>query len=259
MGARAAARWIARRLVSRGTPASRDAKRAGELEFWRREIERYVQWLTGKRATLYGIPSPAPSEIVAADTPGRSAILTWIRKDASKYLAHLGVDAGIFRGRRVLELGCGPLPYALAFTECSIIGLDPLLPLYRAAGYPLESYPARLHYLCADGERIPLAKASVDAVVSVNAIDHVDDLLQVGREIDRVLVADGVLLIEAHYHEPQPLEPWALDDEIMAGLFRARALRKVTDRPFTEVYPAVSGHRDERLAVWTNRPELVGS
>ena len=217
----------------------------------------YVRWLGGKPSTLYGIASPAPHEVVAADTRARSAILTWMRKDAQKYLTHLGVRADIFRGKRVLEVGCGPLPYVLAFTDCTIIGLDPLLPLYRDAGYPLESSPTRLRYLCAAGEQIPLATGSVHAVVSVNAIDHVDDLLQVAREIDRVLAADGVLLIEAHYHAPLPLEPWALDDQIMAGLFRTRRARKVAERPITDFYPMDHRRRTERLAVWTNRPELV--
>jgi SAM-dependent methyltransferase len=253
--ARAAARWIARRLVGEAPPP----KRAGELEFWRREIEVYVRWLRGELPTLYGIPAPAPHEVVVAETEVRSAILTWTRKDAGKYLTHLGAPAGIFRGMRVLELGCGPIPYALAFTDCTIIGLDPLVPLYRDAGYPLGAYSERLHYVCAAGEQIPLATGSVDAVVSVNAIDHVDDLSRVAREIDRVVAADGVILIEAHYHMPQPLEPWAIDDRMMADLFGGRGLRKVAERPFTDVYPMEPAHDGERLTVWSNRSERGGS
>ena len=250
--ARAAARWISRRLA--GAPAPR--KHAGELEFWRREIDVYVRWLGGAMPALYGVPAPAPDEIIAAATPALSAILTWSRHDASKYLSHLGVRADVFRGKRVLELGCGPIPYAAAFTGCTIIGLDPLLPRYREAGYPLGSCPARLRYVCAAGEHIPLATGSVDAVISVNAIDHVDDLSRVAREIDRVLVPDGVILIEAHYHAAQPLEPWRIDDGVMAELFRGRALRKVRERAFSDVYPDEPGHDGERLTVWTNRPEM---
>ena len=255
MGARAAARWIARRLGGEAVPP----KRAGELDFWRREIEVYVRWLRGELPTLYGVASPAPHEVVAAESAARSAILTWTRKDAQKYLAHLGVSADVFRGLRVLELGCGPIPYALAFTGCTIIGLDPLVSLYRQAGYPLASSPERLRYVCAAGEHMPLATRSVDAVVSVNAIDHVDDLAQVAREIDRVLAADGVVLIEAHYHAPQPLEPWALDDRMMAEFFGARGLRKVAERPFADFYPMEHAHDGERLAVWTNRPQMRGA
>ena len=252
-----AVRRIGRRLLRRASPLSPQGKRAGELAFWRSEIDTYVRWLTGERLDLYGITPPAAHEIIPADTLALSAILTWIRKDAGKYLRHLGVPAGIFRGKRLLEVGCGPLPYALCFTECSIIALDPLLSLYLEAGYPMHSYSHRLHYICAAGEDIPLAPASVDAVLSVNAIDHVDDLRQVAREINRALTPDGLILIEAHYHDPRPLEPLAIDDAVMADLFRTRRLRKVAERTFTQLYPMYPDRRDERLAVWTNRPETL--
>lgn len=253
-GARAAARWIARRLGGEPTPP----KRAGELDFWRREIERYVRWLRGELPALYGIASPLPHEIVAEETELRSAVLTWTRKDARKYLAHLDVPADVFKGMRVLELGCGPIPYALAFSDCAIIGLDPLVALYREAGYPLGAYSERLHYIAAVGEQIPLATGSVDAVVSVNAIDHVDDLARVAGEIDRVVAAGGVILIEAHYHAPRPLEPWAIDDRVMADLFGARGVRKVAERPFADFHPTEPAHEGERLAVWSNRTEHRG-
>ncbi len=245
------------RLGRRGRPSGLEAKRAGELEFWTAEVRQYVRWLRGDLPQLYGVSSPSQDEVVAAPTEPERAIRTWARKDGDKYLRHLGVSADIFQGRRVLEIGCGPLPYSICFTGCDIIGLDPLLSMYREAGYPLKGYDARLRHLCAAAERIPLRTASADGILSVNAIDHVDDFFRAASEIARVVSPDAIILIEAHYHPPTRQEPWVLNDERMTQAFGGLSVSKAAQRPFTDLYPTIPEARDQTLTVWTNRPEEV--
>lgn len=233
---------------------SLEEKHAGELHFWRSELQQYVRWAAGELPALYGIS--APSSVVPAESEALSALLTWIRDDGDKYLRHLGVPADVFAGTSVLEIGCGPVPYALCFTGCDITGLDPLAGLYQQVGYPLTSYSPRMKYLTAGGEKIPLLDRSVDVVLSVNAIDHVDDFEQTGREIDRVLKTDGTVLLEVHYHPPTHLEPHVLNDSVLAETFKARGVVKVAETPFSDVYPMLPGHDGETLTVWTNRPDI---
>lgn len=249
---------VARRWrVRRGRATAEARKHLAELDFWRHESDVYVRWLRGKIPHLYGIPPPRRSDVVRASSLKLSAILTWIRCDGDKYLRHLRVSPDLFQGKSVLEVGCGPLPYSLAFTDCRLTGLDPLVASYKEAGYPLGSYDKRLRYVAGAAERMPLRARAFDAVISVNAIDHVDDFWIAAREIDRVLADDGLLLLEVHYHPPTTEEPWTLSDETIRRAFEGRGLVKVSDIPFTDMYWMYRERQGERLTVWTNRPEIV--
>lgn len=251
---------MARRLrLRRRRATDAERKHLVELDFWQHEPDVYVRWLKGRIPHLYGIPPPNPSDIVQASSSRLSAILTWIKCDGDKYLRHLRVSPALFRGGSVLEVGCGPIPYSLAFVGCRLVGLDPLVPRYGEAGYPLDSYDERLAYVAGVAERMPFRARRFDGTISVNAIDHVDDFWMAAREIDRVLADDGLLLLEAHYHPPTTAEPWTLSDRVMREAFGSRDLQKVSDIPFTEVYWMYPERRNERLTVWTNRPELVAN
>jgi ubiquinone/menaquinone biosynthesis C-methylase UbiE len=151
----------------------------------------------------------------------------------------LGADA--LTGLRVLDVGCGPIPYAAAFTGCDITGIDPLIDGYRALGYPLDG----MEYVCAPAEAMPFADDSFDAVISMNALDHVDDFGAVAREIQRV--ARGLIRIEVHYHAPTVTEPLALDDDIVRECFPT--LVKLREKPYAEFYPWATG----TVAVWSSR------
>jgi SAM-dependent methyltransferase len=58
-----------------------------------------------------------------------------------------------------------------------------------------------------------------DAVISVNAIDHVDDIRQTASAIRRILKPDGLLCMHIHYHAPKLREPIAIDDDLFRDLF----------------------------------------
>lgn len=181
-----------------------------------------------------------------------NAVRTFINAAIDTYYPErLLVPRDYFKGKKILDVGCGPLPCALAFTDCQVYGLDQLLDRYRRLGFPLDTYPSRMTYVVGGAESMPFADAAFDAVISVNAIDHVDDFPKAAAEMRRVLRPDGILRMEVHYHPPNICEPWCLDDEVILRHFGQLVLRKVHER-LAEDYECVFSE-DEKLVVWCSR------
>ena len=85
-------------------------------------------------------------------------------------------------GRSVLDLGCGVGGYSRALGErgLDVKALD-VVPEYveraRSIGVAAELY---------DGERVPLADGSVDTVILLEVVEHLDDPARLLREARRV-------------------------------------------------------------------------
>lgn len=189
-------------------------KQFAEELFWRREIENYVKWFRGE--WLHESPPPRPDQKVQTVTEELSAILTFFEvRQAEKYLKYLRVPAEVYSGKRVLDVGSGPFPNALCFEGAEVYSLDELIPQYAAAGFPLHCYEQRNRFVAAPAEQMPFPDNFFDAVVSVNAIDHVGDFAQVAREIRRVLRPGGKLRFHVHYHPATLAEPNVLNDELL--------------------------------------------
>lgn len=98
------------------------------------------------------------------------------------------------RGMRVVDFGCGSMPYRAAVQRSGAlyIGAD------FGAGGEVQIAP--------DG-RLPMPDGSVDAVVSIQVLEHVRDLDLYLGEARRVLKPEGTLLLSTHgtwlYH-PHP-------------------------------------------------------
>jgi SAM-dependent methyltransferase len=61
---------------------------------------------------------------------------------------------------------------------------------------------------------MPFADGWFDAVVSVTAIDHIDDFGAGAAEVRRVLKPDGIFRMHVHYHPATRTEPLELNDEV---------------------------------------------
>jgi SAM-dependent methyltransferase len=117
---------------------------------------------------------------------------TWVRPAFAKL--------GDLRNKRVLDYGCGhgmaAVVLARAGAEVSAFDLSP--------GYVMEARErarangVRIECTVADGEELPYANESFDAVWG-NAILHHLDLERAGRELQRVLKPGGVAIF---------CEPW---------------------------------------------------
>jgi len=213
----------ARAALARRVPydpyANMSTKYKAEAEFWRTEIGRYESWYRGTLPVFYGTPSPRPEQRVAATTPPHEAILTWAElHQKPKYIEDLELPIDAFNGTRVLDVGAGPIPSGSVFQACELYCLDPLLDHYLQAGFPLHYY-GDVRFVHGFAEKMPLADAMFDAVISVNALDHVDDFEAAAREIGRVLKPEGRLRIHLHYHSATANEPLELNDERVDSAF----------------------------------------
>ncbi len=229
-------------------------KQFSELLFWFRIIDKYIAWYRGMIPHLYGYPPPTEKSKVRGFGLRENAIRTWARFDKKRYLDRLLISPDYFKGMRILDIGCGPLPLALVFTKCEVFGLDQLVEYYKRIGYPLDTYSERMTYVSGRSEKIPLENNFFDAVISVNAIDHVDDFVITAKEITRVLKPKGILRFEAHYHKRTICEPLVLNDEIINKHLGHLGIVKVCSRPFTDFYPDVP-ERGEELVIWSNKEE----
>jgi SAM-dependent methyltransferase len=178
---------------------------------------------------------------------------TWVRP---------AVDSlGDLRGQRVLDFGCGHGMASVVFARRGAIvtGFD-LSPGYvREATDRAEANGVRAAFLVADGERLPFADGSFDAVWG-SAILHHLDLAVAGRELKRVLTPGGVAVF---------CEPW---DGNPLLRFARRALpypgkhRTPDEQPLTatmvtslrETFPDLTVEPHQLLGmlgrVWRNRP-----
>lgn len=224
-------------------------KQYSELAFWRGELNNIVEWYEGRLAELWGQPPPAPAVKVSRYDPVTNAVMTWAQVNRHYYPDHLMVPTDYFANMRLLDVGCGPIPRVRVFDGSERYGLDPLVNMYRAAGFPSQYDDFSFVHGCA--EAMPFEGGSFDAVISVNAIDHVDDFQAAAREIERVLKPGGIVRMEIHYHQPTVCEPCALDDDIVRSSFRALPLRKLAQRRYSDL--DADGKATEILTVWSNR------
>jgi ubiquinone/menaquinone biosynthesis C-methylase UbiE len=98
----------------------------------------------------------------------------------------------------VLNVGCGYGVQAIAYdaTYQKMVGVDIVLErvqkslsLYEL--YPLETYTP----VCADVEQLPLPTAQFDKAIAIDIIEHVQNPQALCREINRVLIPGGQVLI----------------------------------------------------------------
>lgn len=126
--------------------------------------------------------------------------------DDEWYLGHESWIRPSFRrlgpldGRAVLDLGCGHgmASVVLARRGARVTALDLSLEYLREARARAEANRVGVNFVQADGERLPFADGSFDAVWG-NAILHHFDVSCGGAEIRRVLRPSGVAVL---------CEPW---------------------------------------------------
>lgn len=116
---------------------------------------------------------------------------------SAKVLAFLD-RAGVPVRGRVLDAGCGGggMPLSLAEHAEFVVGIDPVH-RFADAGVRLgrERGLSHLHFLRADGMRLPFADGAFDLVLSHAVIEHVSDAPLYLREMRRVMTRGGRMLL----------------------------------------------------------------
>lgn len=127
-----------------------------------------------------------------------------------RYMQSLYLTETSFAGMRVLDVGCGPHGGLMLFKDCEKYGVDHLIDGYISIGYPLKDHG--ITYIDCKAEKTPFADGFFDAVVCINALDHVDELDATIREISRIMRTGGKVMGQFNFHErPTATEPLCLD------------------------------------------------
>jgi len=233
-----------------------DQKYEEEKFFWKEEIGFYVRWYNGKLRSkeLYGVPCPKEHQkINRFATIELNAIETWINADKWRYCKRLHVEPTYFSGKKVLEVGSGPLGLSRFFAGAEVDLLDPLHSWYSECGY--IQAPRKIESTIEDfGDRfVALQSYRYDAVISVNAIDHVDSFERAIEVCEQVCDMDGEIRMDIHYHAPTVTEPHVLNDEIVSAAFKKFDMKKIAENPSHVFYPRGTHPPEDRFAVWSNR------
>ncbi len=132
-----------------------------------------------------------------------------------RYKHDLYLNDDSFVEKRILDLACGPHCGIIGFQGAEKYGVDHLIDEYRKIGYPLDEHG--VEYCNAKSEKLPYPNDFFDAVLCVNALDHVDDVSDSLREISRVLKPNGRFLAQINLHKtPSLCEPNCLTHEFLA-------------------------------------------
>jgi SAM-dependent methyltransferase len=227
-------------------------KQSREVKYWKQSIANFQEWYTGRTNPFppaWNCPCPKEEQKVRAPNLKDSAVLTWHKLiQERRYLADLLLEPGAFRGKKVMDVGSGPISGATAYLDAELYFLDPLFGQYLLAGYPLHYFGA-VRYVNAPSEAIPLPDAFLDVIISLNAIDHVDDLDKTAAEIRRVLKPDGLFRMQVHYHGWTATEPNLINDERFLALFGwVKGLKKLPSPPeWANLLPP-----SETFVLWSN-------
>ncbi|MEY3460308.1 MAG: Demethylrebeccamycin-D-glucose O-methyltransferase [Planctomycetota bacterium] len=128
------------------------------------DISTFFYWLLWGRHIHHGLWSGNESPQVAAQ----------------QLTERLVEEAGILRGSRVLDIGCGMggSSIHLAKTlECRVTGvtLSPFQRRWASMAARLGGAGGRAEFLCADAEKVEFPAASADVVWSVECTEHLFD------------------------------------------------------------------------------------
>jgi 2-polyprenyl-3-methyl-5-hydroxy-6-metoxy-1,4-benzoquinol methylase len=234
-------------MIDLGREIGMTTKYDEEKRFWKDEISFYVRWFHGRIKELYGVPCPKQHEKVHRfSSEELNAIETWINADKWRYCKRLHVEPTYFSGKKVLEVGSGPLGLSRFFAGAEVHYLDPLHAWYWQCGYPKVGYSIEARIEDCMHHRY-------DAVISVNAIDHVDQFEDAINACEMMCDMDGEIRMDIHYHAPTVTEPHVLNDEIVAAAFKKFDMKKIAENPSRVFYPRGTHPDSDRFAVWSNR------
>lgn len=225
-------------LLRRVNPSYRlKRKHDAEIFYWKSELKHLKEWFQDGSTDWWGMRPPTPEQkLNVSELWIVNAVMTMHYLRPS-YAEELRIKPDCFTGKRVLEVGSGPLAPILQFSDCIRHCIDPLSNMYLAAGWPLFEYDAK--FINIAGEALPYPDGYFDAAISVNALDHVDDFERVVSQIQRVLRKGGGVYFEVEYHEPTVTEPIKLNDSRVMKAFSECQLEMIVNRTGREMFEAL--------------------
>ncbi len=110
------------------------------------------------------------------------------------------------QGEIILDAGCGTGVFTLdiLLSGSQVVGLDISLPMLIRAGKKLKEFPFQM--VLADMLSLPFPESSFDKVVSVTAVEFIEDAKEAVGELFRVTKKGGCMVVATL----NSLSPWAL-------------------------------------------------
>src|SRR6476660_9810548 len=208
------------------------------------------------------------TEIIGTDLDTRPRSGVWLRVFALLYdpVLWLGELAGVRRQRsallanargRVVELGAGTGLNIAHYPDgiADLVLTEPDAAMRRRLARRLQRHGRVAQLVDAPAERLPLADASVDTVVSTLVLCTVPDPERTLREIARVLRPEGQLLFIEHVRANSRLLA-ALQDSLFQP-WRRFAAGCCCNRPTVEVMRACGFAVAADDSVWRAMPAIV--
>ena len=116
---------------------------------------------------------------------------------------------------RVLDVGCGPGNVTLELPETAdSVATDFALPMLKEAQRSAARYRKPLDLTASDAAALPFATGSVRTVIALGLLEYIPEPTDVLGEIDRVLSAEGVLVLSS----PNAKSPFIIIDDVLKGL-----------------------------------------
>ncbi|MCK0168472.1 class I SAM-dependent methyltransferase [Jannaschia sp. S6380] len=136
----------------------------------------------------------------------------------SRFTDLFGLERSYFDGKRMIDLGCGPLgSLEWATGAAERVGADPLADRYIA----LNGGGQTMRYVRAGSESLPFPDARFDVVSMFNALDHVEDVEASIAEMQRILAPGGDLLLIVEIDHPATVtEPHRLHESTLEAFDR---------------------------------------
>src|SRR5579875_3035709 len=88
---------------------------------------------------------------------------------------------------KLLDFGCGQKPYKNLFSVQEYIGVD-----FENLGHPHVNESIDIFY---DGHKLPFANETFDSVFCSEVFEHIFNLEEILKELNRVLKSGGMMLI----------------------------------------------------------------
>jgi ubiquinone/menaquinone biosynthesis C-methylase UbiE len=109
------------------------------------------------------------------------------------------------RSEAILDAGCGTgvFTFDILASGSSVVGLDLSLPMLTRAGRKLDGLP--FQRVLGDIVCLPFMESSFDKVVSVTALEFIEDAKEAVRELFRVTQKGGTIVVATL----NSLSPWA--------------------------------------------------
>ena len=141
---------------------------------------------------------------------------------------NFGFKASDYEGEVVLDLGAGSKLRSNFFKEAIIVALEPLADKFRneidwcdlESAWKVFSVPAE--------HSVEELHGKISLIISINVLDHCEDLSPILDNIVSYLKEDGVAFLSFDSHDfPEPCHPLVLNDTICSDLFKKHGLNIV--------------------------------